>query len=249
MPIVAVPLAVASDEDERGLADLGFGKIHYCKPAYFQRLLDAGVLPLGVCALSDDEALKLVSQKCDGLMLTGGYDVDPSVYGRPNEGSVKIVKIRDEAELTLVRLFAAAKKPVFGICRGAQIMAAAFGAALTQDLPAAGFLGHGKTGADYGTHEVVFSPGSLLAMAAGTTGATVNSSHHQAVEAGGENIIVAARALDGVAEAVEAAASADLPDFFLGVQWHPEDMNDELSDRIFAAFAEACARAKSGVSE
>ncbi len=243
-PIAAVPLAAASDEDESGLASLGFGKIHYAKPAYFKRLLDAGILPLGVCALSDDDALALVSQKCDGLMLIGGYDIDPSIYGRPNEGSVKIVKIRDEAELKILRLFVEAKKPVFGICRGAQIMAAAFGAALTQDLPSAGFLGHGKRGAEYGEHEVVFEPGSLLARAAGTARAIVNSSHHQAVEAGGGKLFISARASDGVAEAVEAAASFDAPEFFLGVQWHPEDMDSELSTRLFAAFAEACAKSK-----
>lgn len=154
----------------------------------------------------------------DGLILCGGVDVHPSYYGEPIDGTRTIDPQRDSAEMELVRAFLAAGKPIFGICRGCQLLNIYFGGTLVQHLPT--YEGHTvETDGVYIPHGATAEPGSLLAEVYGTE-FTVNSHHHQAVKDLAPGFRVTMRSADdGVVEAIE---HETLPIF--AVQWHPERM-------------------------
>jgi putative glutamine amidotransferase len=151
------------------------------------------------------------AEGCDGLLLPGGGDVDPALYGQSCRGSQPPDSERDRAELALIRRFAAVEKPIFGICRGVQVLNVFFGGTLVQDLS-----GHSQVDGVDRIHPVHAAPESLVSSLYGTD-LTVNSAHHQAVDVPGAGLWVTARSGDGVAEALE---HETLPVF--GVQWHPE---------------------------
>lgn len=173
----------------------------------------------------------------DGLVLTGGADVDPAAYGaEPHPETRGTVPERDVFEIALVREAIARDLPVLGICRGMQLLNVARGGTLLQHLPES--LGHSEhrrhpgsfEGAD---HQVRLEPRSLAARAAGELDHRTLSHHHQGVDVIGDGLVVSGRSvLDDLVEAVE------LPDrrFVLGVQWHPEA--DETS-RLVAALVDA----------
>jgi putative glutamine amidotransferase len=153
---------------------------------------------------------------CDALCVTGGGDVDPTLYGAtPEDGLMDVDPHRDAAEVAAVRAAVAAGHAVLGVCRGVQVVAVAFGGSLHQDLPRAGFIGHWAIEREYvPAHSLDVEPGSA-ALAALGGGAQVNSIHHQAVRDPGPDLTATAWSPDGVIEAVEAPG-------VLGVQWHPE---------------------------
>ena len=159
----------------------------------------------------------------DGLILQGGADIDPRVYGeQPGDHLGPIDSVRDRFELELLRGFAAASKPIFGVCRGMQLINVAFGGTLHQDLHAAGISSdphHSAELYDEHAHDLEFVAGGLLQrLYAGAKSARVNSIHHQGVRALGAGLIVDAVSADGVIECVR----HDRHPFLLGVQWHPE---------------------------
>jgi putative glutamine amidotransferase len=166
-------------------------------------------------------------ERCDALLLTGGGDVHPKFYSRDEDAALaREVKIgRDLFEFDIIREAMERGMPVLGICRGAQVFNVAMGGTLVADLEAAGFPSHRRSGAPERTHGVKVTNGSLLAGITGVKEGTVNSSHHQAVDAVGRGLRVAARSEDGVIEALEWDEPAGKP-FVLLVQWHPERMND-----------------------
>ena len=188
-------------------------------------------------ALADrpDDALDLI----DGLLLAGGADIDPGVYGaEPHDETVDTVPERDRFEIALVRGALARDLPVLGICRGMQLMNIARGGTLRQHLPEeVGHEDHRRTpgtfdGAD---HEVRLAEGSLAARCAGELLHGTKSHHHQGVGRIGDGLEVTGWAvMDDLPEALE------LPDrrYALGVQWHPEA--DEES-RLIASLVEAAA--------
>ncbi len=168
---------------------------------------------------------------CLGLVLTGGGDVDPVLYGREDACALAggIDRLRDDQEIGLIGAARELGLPVLGICRGAQVFAVAAGGPLYPDVEQAGFLCHRKRGpGDDRVHDVRVEPGSLLSDIVGTTEGEVNSSHHQAVERPGGGLRIVARSTDGVPEAVEWEDPAGKP-FLLLVQWHPERMLDRGS--------------------
>jgi putative glutamine amidotransferase len=207
---------------------------------YLGAVRHGGGLPVGLApeALSAADVESLVS-RVDGLLLIGGADLDPACYGAERSPRTEATyRERDEFELALVRATFDRDLPVLGICRGMQILNVATGGNLHQHLADAGFGEHrpapGSLGADT-HHEVEIEPGSLLARAAGTERETVNSHHHQGVDAIGEGGRVVARSQpDGVLEAIEWPQLRHA----LGVQWHPEAL--EL-DRTVAALVTAAA--------
>ena len=166
------------------------------------------VLPLSTRAADYAQAL-------DGLVLQGGADISPLAYGEePLKPEWAGDPMRDGYEIELVRAFAAAPKPVLGICRGAQLINVALGGSLHQDVPA-----HRSDDYDQHAHEVRLEPGSGLARLYGETGPRrVVSIHHQAIKRLAPGLKVEARADDGVIEAVRGTSAG----YVCAVQWHPE---------------------------
>jgi putative glutamine amidotransferase len=164
-----------------------------------------------------EDALSLIGARCaetpreaDLLLLPGGGDVHPRFYGRALGGAADIDEARDERELALVDEFLRAGKPAIGICRGLQLLNVYFGGTLRQHIE-----GHSQIDGVDRLHAINTAPGLLRALYGARF--TVNSAHHQAVEALGEGLQVLACAPDGT---VEAIAHKALPVF--AVQWHPE---------------------------
>jgi putative glutamine amidotransferase len=173
----------------------------------------------------------------DGLLLIGGADIDPSSYGAGRDPQLEATyPDRDDFEIALLNGAIERDMPVFGICRGMQLINVALGGTLVQDLPGVeGSNPHRRAlGTFDGTeHTIVLEPGSLTAAAAGEDVHTASCHHHQAVDELGEGLVVSGRAdVDGVIEAIEAEDGR----WLLGVQWHPEA--DERSQMMYA-FANA----------
>ena len=152
---------------------------------------------------------------CAGLLLPGGGDIEPSLYGAENRGSADIDRPLDEAQLALAEAFVRAGKPVLGICKGEQVINVLFGGDLIQHLATA--EAHRYKGED-AVHGCVSLPGTVMEELYGGR-YTVNSSHHQGLGRIGRGLRAASFAPDGTVEAVEHDV---LP--VLGVQWHPERM-------------------------
>lgn len=180
----------------------------------------------------------------DGIVFTGGPDLDPARYGMGEYAPFCTVDAdRDEREFALYDAAAARGVPIFAICRGAQLLNVARGGTLIPDLPDIKAVHHGQVGGNDRRHPLVLVSGSTLAAVCGTERGEVNTSHHQAVDKVAPDFAVSARADDGVIEAFEWAAPAGKP-FLLAVQWHPERMGEDeplakpLFDRFLVAARE-----------
>jgi putative glutamine amidotransferase len=171
----------------------------------------------------------------DGLVLTGGADVDPGRYGADAHPETDAPRAdRDGWELALVRAALAADRPVLAVCRGAQVLNVAQGGTLHQHLPdVVGDNAHRPVPGSFGRVPVTVVGGSRLAAIVGEA-PEVDCHHHQAIDRLGEGLVVSARAADGTIEGVELTG----PRFAIGVQWHPEQAGDE---RLFVALVEAAA--------
>ncbi len=170
----------------------------------------------------------------DGLLLTGGADVDPDRYGAERDPSTGPGRVdRDAWELTLASAAEQRGMPVLGVCRGMQVLAVAHGAGLVQHLPdLVGGDAHCPVVGEHGRHDVKVAPGSRLAAIVGDR-IEVATYHHQAVAEVPRALVASGWADDGTIEAVERADGR----WTLGVQWHPEVVGGEP---LFAAFVEAC---------
>ena len=191
----------------------------------------------------------------DGLLLPGGTDVDPSAYGgRPHPAVDVAHPKRDAFELEAARIAKRSGLPTLAICRGMQVVNVALGGTLFEDIPDQyeppnGLrLRHQQT-PDFGrhetTHEVDVRQGSTLASIAGAAAIRVNSLHHQAVRRVAYGLEPVAHARDGIVEAFELRSGHP---FFVGVQWHPEELvgADEPSRKLFSSFVAAAARRAAG---
>lgn len=202
--------------------------------------------------LEVSESPRSVLAEIDGLLLTGGGDVDPVFYGEQRHPTVYDAEPgRDEFEIDLARRAMDADLPVLAICRGSQVLNVAAGGTLVQDIPSAVAtdLAHSiELPKDTLAHDVQIREGSALERALGSHGNTcrVNSRHHQSVATLGKALVAAATASDGVIEAIES------PDkrFCLGVQWHPENFwrTGEFGP-LFDAFVSAARMGRIGKSE
>jgi putative glutamine amidotransferase len=179
-------------------------------------------------------------ERIDALLLIGGSDVDPSMYGaEPDPALEATFPERDEFEIALLRGALERSLPVLGICRGMHVINVALGGTLQQDLrDEHGAHPHRRAlGSFEGTeHPVTLTPSSLVAAAAGEETHLVRCHHHQAIAKLGAGLVATGRSSDGVVEAVEAADGR----WLIGVQWHPEA--DERS-RLFSALHDAASRA------
>ncbi len=177
-----------------------------------------------------------------GLLLPGGGDPDPLLYGKPELRPLcRIDDARDTLELAVIRAAFDRALPVLGICRGLQVMNVALGGTLIADLPSAGFDGHHRTDDRDREHDVVILPESLLHRLSGENGGMVNSAHHQGIDLIAPRLAVAARCTDGTVEAMEWSQPAGKP-FLLLMHWHPErlPLHHPLADCTGYAFLNAC---------
>ena len=191
---------------------------------YFRSVLEAGGVPMIIPPFDDNEALLATLDHIDGLLLSGGGDINPLYLGEePSPALHSINPRRDFCELMLARLAFDRQIPMLGICRGIQVLAAALDGTLHQDIqeamPNVNLLKHSQDlPREYASHEVQLEADSLIHRIMQTETLAVNSFHHQAVREAGPHLRVTAKASDGVIEAVESNEGKSI----LGVQWHPE---------------------------
>ncbi len=213
---------------------------------YVAALVAAGAMPVLIPPELPAALLSGAFDRVDGVLLTGGGDVDPALYGETDlTGTVGDIKpARDAAELQISRWAAETDKPLLGICRGHQVVNVALGGRLYVDLPSQfpTDLTHAADESkplDHLAHEVIVEPASRLGMIVGLTRLVTNSRHHQAVREIGQGLVVSARSPDGLIEATEKPDAR----FFLSVQWHPENLwaRDPAMRALFRALVEAAA--------
>jgi putative glutamine amidotransferase len=219
----------------------------YLLAGYTDAVFAAGGLaqPLPVPPEYDDALLDEILVGCDGLMLTGGFDLDPRQFGQsPHPHTQLLHPRRERFELDLFRRADARKIPIFGSCLGHQVVHVARGGRLIQhvdDLNLAPHVRHHCSNEENAFHDVQIEPDSWLARIVGATRIEVASRHHQIVDRlhPGARLRTVAVAADGVVEASEDCGDR----FLLTVQWHPEDLLDHREHlALFAALVEQAAR-------
>jgi putative glutamine amidotransferase len=188
---------------------------------YAQALARAGALPVLLPRENDADA---VVRRLDAVVIAGGQDVDPRLYGDlPTPTSTRLDPERDAFELALIDAALAHDRPLLGICRGAQLLNVALGGTLIGDLAPVQRIEHTLVlyPPDARVHPVEFEPGCALASVYGDS-TVVNSFHRQAVGRLGDRVVACGRAPDGVIEAIEVTGARAV-----GVQWHPEMLADD----------------------
>ncbi|WP_394121520.1 gamma-glutamyl-gamma-aminobutyrate hydrolase family protein [Planococcus donghaensis] len=232
-PIIGVTASLELGRDEYGI-----------ELADTEAIVAAGGLPVMLPHLMEEADIDEIAEHIDGLFLAGGYDIDPTLFDEePHPNLGVIIPSRDAFELALAKKVLALKKPILGVCRGAQILNIAVGGDMYQDITTqvkADLLQHQqKAPRFHGSHFIDVTEGSLLHRLTGVRRMKVNSRHHQANRQVPEPFIVSGVSSDGIIEAIESTQHH----FALGVQWHPENMaraKDSASLGIFTGFIEAC---------
>lgn len=223
-------------------------RANYCSVSdhYSRSVRAGGGLPFPIPLASEQEWAERYVEQVDGLILSGGKDSDPALYGEePIAGIGAFDVARDEWELALLKAAMARGIPILGICRGCQLINAAMGGSLFQDLAAQrpGTNAHNPEGfpVDRLYHSADLVEGSLLRGIFGQERLRVNSFHHQAVKELAPGLEATAFAADGVLEGFE---SIDKTRFLVGVQFHPESLTQRFPQfvALFSAFAEACGK-------
>ena len=225
-----------------GIAPLWYEekKAFWMRPDYVEGIREEGAVPFVLPLTDDHEALDRLLDKSDGILLTGGYDIDPSLYGeerRPECGPP--APERDAMELYLAKGIRERHVPCLGICRGIQLINVAYGGTLYQDLPTErpGIRHFMEEPYDAVQHYVDIEEDTPLHKLLSLTHLGVNSLHHQAVKELGKGLLPMAYSTDGLVEAVY----DPFHPFLWAVQWHPERSfrTDERSRMIFRAFVQA----------
>jgi len=215
--------------------------------AFLDAVTRAGGLPIVLATRAGPECADAYLDRLDGLLLTGGEDVHPHLFGGEPQTHIDRVDLdRDRFEIALVHGARDRRMPLLAACRGIQLLNVARGGDLVQDIAAesGSTLAHAQLAmVDGPWHGIEVREGSLLARILRPGRMAVNSFHHQACRRLGEGLAAVATAPDGTVEALEDASQP----FCLGVQWHPElsaAAGDPDSERLFSAFIQACAGGK-----
>ncbi|MGF1471380.1 MAG: gamma-glutamyl-gamma-aminobutyrate hydrolase family protein [Rubrobacteraceae bacterium] len=244
-PIIGVTATLKEDVETAATRPLG--RFVRTDLDYVEGVAQAGGVPLILPPVVRGKEIETIVDSLDGLLLSGGSDLHPDYYGEeplPELGPT--IPERDEFEMGLVEVALLRGIPIFGICRGMQVLNVAFGGTLYQDLPsqmAVDLTNHSQeTPKSQPTHEVEFYPHTYTAEVAGSSVIKVNSYHHQAIKELAGDLVVTARSSDDIIEAVE---YRDLSErWILGVQWHAEAMRDAGREhrRFFEAHVAAAKR-------
>ncbi|MBP1991071.1 gamma-glutamyl-gamma-aminobutyrate hydrolase family protein [Paenibacillus eucommiae] len=229
-------IGITSNISEERLLTTGLSNI--------QAIVKGGGVPIVLPNLADESSIEQLAASIDGLLVTGGNDADPALYGEePHPNLGEVCPERDYFETTLIAKFLEKNKPILGICRGCQMINITAGGELFQDIYAQidkPLLQHTqKAPRSHPSHFVEVKANSLLYEAVQSTRFKVNSFHHQAVKRIADGFEVSALASDGIIEGYE----SKLHRFVLAVQWHPENLaqkDDEFSLKLFRRFIQAC---------
>ncbi len=234
-PIIGLTSALSTNTSGSPVCQVG--------RAYVDAVKNAGGIPLAIPVGIDQTQIKTLLSRLDGLILTGGGDIDPGAFKSPSHPKVYgISPERDALEFYLLEAAVASNKPFLAICRGIQVMNVAFGGDLYTDIQdqVEKSLKHDwfpKFPRDKLAHTVRLIPGSKLHRIFNTDEIRVNSLHHQGIKTVGEGLKATAFAPDGLVEGLE----VDGAGFAVGVQWHPECLpEDQKSAELFKAFLDAC---------
>lgn len=212
----------------------------WVRSTYVEAIIDAGGIP--VLLANSDSSLKVLHE-CHGLLLTGGGDIDPALFGSDDDGTDwgGVSADRDQSELAFINEANRLDMPIFGICRGLQVLTVGFGGSLIQDIPRArqdSQIHHSQSEPrEDVTHVVRIHSGSKLERMVQSKECSVNSFHHQAINRVPQGWQVSAEAPDGIIEAMEYPGDR----FLIGVQWHPEDLwkSEASSKALFAHFVQS----------
>lgn len=238
-PLIGMPCRGDSSMNHQGR------HVNAQNSSYIRAVIEAGGAPFLIPLEARDEVLRILFEQASGILLTGGGDIAPRYFGETPQAALEDVQpVRDELELTLVGWALEENKPLFGICRGIQVMNVAAGGSLYQDIAAQcpdadkhDYFSSQAYPRDLLAHSVAVRPGSRLGAVLSTDHLSVNSLHHQALRRVASIYQVVANSPDGIVEAIEAP---DHP-FAVGVQWHPEELlvSQDAARRLFLAFVDA----------
>lgn len=210
--------------------------------SYIQVLLSLGASPLIIPLGTEPEELSRILSFCDGLLLTGGEDVDPALYGEaPHEKLGATDPRRDALDIAAIQIARSQQKPILGICRGCQILNVAYGGSLYQDIDAQRpqHEEHNQSRQQEFAHSLRLLVTSKLASFLGPDDIRANSFHHQAVKAVGSGLVASGHSDDGLIEAIEDPSAK----FIIGVQCHPEMLWNKTETRwgkLFESFISSC---------
>jgi len=237
-------VTAALREETESVAQNPLGRFVRTDLDYVKGVSEAGGVPVILSPSLSLRAAEALLDGLDGLLLSGGPDLDPGYYGEgpiPELGTT--IPEWDALEIALLRLALEQGMPIFGICRGMQILNVALGGTLYQDVPSqlgADVFNHWQTTPKCQvTHEVEVLDDSYLAKITDRQTVEVNSYHHQGIKGLADVLTVAARCADGVIEALESRYFSDR--WIVGVQWHPEGMRDTESGHRNLFEAHVCA--------
>ena len=209
---------------------------------YLNSIRRFGGIPLIIPTEGEDEELEVLVGMCDGILLSGGDDIDPALYGEEAlNDTLELIPVRDAVERKVCDLAVKRGLPMFGICRGIQMMNVYFGGSLYQDSPTqieTDIKHRMEPPAHRTCHKCVIEKGTPLHDLIGLEEIGVNSHHHQAVKRVAPGFEVMGHSEDGIIEAIYDPAKT----FVWGVQWHPERIWDieDSSAKLFEAFIEVC---------
>ncbi len=236
-PVIGITTSTRSLDTITGLGE----RHHTIGDEYLEAVRLAGGVPVALPTFDPPAAAEVVA-RLDGLLLSGGNDIEPIRYGASADGSLSPDRPRDSWELTLADAAWDAALPILGICRGAQLLNVSRGGTLIQDIWGESddhrvLARDGQAVQDEGEHEIEIGPATALFEVYGTSSRIVNTLHHQALDRIGTGLVVSARATDGTVEAVESEDGSAI-----GVQWHPERMDPREETVLFASFVARAAR-------
>jgi putative glutamine amidotransferase len=239
-----IGVTAALREETESISQNPSGRFERTDMDYVKGVSEAGGVPVLLSPSLSLRAAEVLLDGLDGLLLSGGPDLDPGYYGEgpiPELGTT--IPEWDALEMALLRLALEQGMPIFGICRGMQILNVALGGTLYQDVPSqlgADVFNHWQTTPKCQvTHEVEVLDDSYLAKITDRPKVEVNSYHHQGIKGLADVLTVAARCADGVIEALESRYFSDR--WIVGVQWHPEGMRDTESGHRNLFEAHVCA--------
>lgn len=241
LPLIAVTAGEITDY-HYPWAPVAYGKAH----TYTDSITNAGGVPILMPLIDDKKKLRRLYDACDGILLTGGNDIDPIAYkAKPSERTSNTSPRRDTQEFQLIEWALEDNKPILGICRGMQLINVHQGGSLYQhigdDLPHANNHEESAHKEDFNhlAHTLTIDEDSKLAKVLGVTTLPTNGLHHQAVCDLGEGLVATAHAEDGIIEAIEMPSRR----FVVAVQSHPEALESGAEPRwrkLFEAFVDSC---------